>query len=218
MKKQILSLLFCLVAISSPYLLESKEAREELDLNIVKEKEVDHTVGNQKNQNLAIGIVSFANCIQESKYGKKEQSTLKALQNQITSLVKDTEQQLQEIATKLNDPEYIDTLSPEGEQELKIKFQNHQEDLMRYQQQYSEFINQANYKVMQTMFFHIKNAAKIVSEKLNLDYVLDENSVICNNAGIEVTKQVIQELDMLFEKEEGDKSKALPVTTPNHKE
>lgn len=192
MKKQILSLLFCVATVSSPCLLEGTDSK--------------------------IGIVSFANCIQESKYGKKEQSTLKALQNQITSLIKDTEQQLQEIANKLNDAEYIDTLSPEGEQELKIKFQNHQEDLQRYQQQYYEFINQANYKVMQTMHFHVKNAAKIVSAKLNLDYVLDENSVICNNAGIEVTNQIIQELDMLFEKDENDKPNVVPVTTPSSKE
>lgn len=198
MKKKILSLLFCLITISTPCLIEGKETKKDPDTKI--------------------GIVSFANCIQESKYGKKEQSTLKGMQNQITSLIKDTEQQLQEIATKLNDPEYIDTLSPEGEQELKIKFQNHQEDLMRYQQQYSEFINQANYRVMQTMFFHVKNAAKIVSERLNLDYVLDENSVICNNAGIEVTNQVIQELDILFEKEENATSKVVPVTTPDSKE
>lgn len=217
MKKQILSLLFCLVTVSTPYFLESKEAGEESTLSNTPAKEVDLTTNDDK-RNITIGIVSFANCIQESKYGKREQSTLKALQNQITSLVKDTEQQLQEIASKLNDPEYIDTLSPEGEQELKIKFQNHQEDLMRYQQQYSEFINQANYKVMQTMFFHVKNAAKVVSEKLNLDYVLDENSVICNNAGIEVTNQVIQELDMLFEKEESEKSKAAPVPTTINKE
>lgn len=198
MKKKILSLLLCLITLTSPYLIESKEPTKDPDIKI--------------------GILSFANCIQESKYGKKEQSTLKGLQNQITSLIKDTEQQLQEIANKLNDPEYIDTLSPEGEQELKIKFQNHQEDLMRYQQQYSEFLNQANYKVMQTMFFHVKNAAKIVSDRLNLDYVLDENSVICNNAGIEITNQVIQELDLLFEKEENDKSKVVPVTTPSSKE
>lgn len=192
MKKQILSLLVCLATTSSPCLLEGTENK--------------------------IGVVSFANCIQESKYGKQEQSTVKALQNQITSLIEDTEKQLQEIATKLNDAEYIDTLSPEGEQELKIKFQNHQEDLQRYQQQYYQFINQANYKVMQTMHFHIKNAAKIVSAKLKLDYVLDENSVICNNAGVEVTNEIIQELDMLFEKEEKDKSTAAPVTIPSGQE
>lgn len=192
MKQKIFSLLIGITTLSSPCLLEGLENK--------------------------IGVVSFANCIQESKYGKQEQSTIKAMQNQITSLIEDTEKQLQEISNKLNDAEYIDALSPEGEQELKVKFQSHQEDLQRYQQQYYQFINQANYKVMQTMNFHIKNAAKIVSAKLNLDYVLDENSVICNNAGIEVTNQVIQELDMLFDKEEKSKSDMMPVTTPSSAE
>lgn len=188
MKKQIFSLLLCLGTISSPCLLEGVDSK--------------------------IGVVSFANCIQESKYGKQEQSTLKALQNQITSLIEDTEKQLEEVAGQLNNAEYIDTLSPEGEQELKMKFQNYQEDLQRYQQQYYQFINQANYKVMQTMHSHIKNAAKIVSAKLNLDYILDENSVICNNAGVEVTNQIIQELDILFEKEGKDKLDIAPISPP----
>lgn len=192
MKQKIFSLLIGIATLSSPCLLEGLDNK--------------------------IGVVSFANCIQESKYGKQEQSTIKAMQNQITSLIEDTEKQLQEIASKLNDAEYIDALSPEGEQELKIKFQNHQEDLQRYQQQYYQFINQANYKVMQTMNFHIKNAAKIVSAKLNLDYIFDENSVICNNAGIEVTNQIIQELDMLFDKEEKSKTDMMPVTTPSSAE
>lgn len=192
MKQQIFSFLIGIATISSPCLLEGIENK--------------------------IGVISFANCIQESKYGKQEQSNIKAMESQIISLIEDTEKQLQEIANKLNDAEYIDALSPEGEQELKVKFQSLQEDLQRYRQQYYEFIKQANYKIMQTMTFHIKNAANIVSAKLKLDYILDDNSVICNNAGVEVTEQIIQELDMLFEKEEKSKSDPIPVTTPNSAE
>lgn len=192
MKQQIFSFLIGIAAISSPCLLEGTENK--------------------------IGVMSFANCIQESKYGKQEQSHIKAMESQVISLIEDTEKQLQEIANKLNDAEYIDALSPEGEQELKVKFQSLQEDLQRYRQQYYEFIKQANYKIMQTMTFHIKNAANIVSAKLKLDYILDDNSVICNNAGVEVTEQIIQELDMLFEKEEKSKSDTIPVTTPNSAE
>src|SRR5579871_5648379 len=87
-------------------------------------------------QDVSIGVVNFATCITDSKLGKKEQESFESLKKQMATLVEDTEKQMNEIATKFNDPEYLDGLSPEAEEEMKIKFRTLNEELNRYQNQY----------------------------------------------------------------------------------
>ena len=61
----------------------------------------------------------------------------------MASLLEDTEKQINELATKFNDPEFLDALSPEAEEELKNKFRSLNEDLNRYQNQYYQVLNQS---------------------------------------------------------------------------
>ena len=47
-------------------------------------------------------------------------------------------------AAKFEDTEYLDSLSPKAEEDLKIKHQTLQEDLGRYQQQFYQVLQHAN--------------------------------------------------------------------------
>src|SRR5580658_4473294 len=107
-----------------------------------------------------IGIVNFGTCVADSKLGKQEQAAFESLKKQMTTLLEDTEKQLNEIAAKFNDPEFLDGLSPEAEEELKTKFRTLNEELGRYQNQYYQVMNQANMRIMQILATSINTAAE----------------------------------------------------------
>nr|NGX64062.1 hypothetical protein [Candidatus Anoxychlamydiales bacterium] len=68
-----------------------------------------------------IGVVNFMDCITQSKYGKNEQEQLENIKNQWSALIEETEKELTELNAKFEDNDYLDGLSPEAEEELKMK-------------------------------------------------------------------------------------------------
>ena len=149
----------------------------------------------------ALGVVNFASCLAESKSGKKEQENMESMRRQMSSLVEDTEKQLREIATKFEDSEYLDSLSPKAEEELKVKFQTLQEDLQRYQQQFYQVLNHAQYQMLQKMSGTISKAAKEVADLKNLDYVINKEACFYIRSDLDVTAAVISEMDKNFDLE-----------------
>lgn len=151
------------------------------------------------------GVVNFTTCITDSKHGKKEQENLESLRKQMTSLIENTEKELKEIAAKLEDSEYMDGLSPKAEEELKTKFQALQEDMGRYQQQFYQVLNHANYQMMQKVNTSIATAAKEVAEKNKLDYVINKEACFYSRSDLDVTPQVISAMDKKYDADLKDK-------------
>lgn len=148
-----------------------------------------------------VGIVNFASCMSDSKLGKQEQSNFENLKKQMGTLLEDTEKQLQEIAAKFNDQEYLDGLSPEAENELKAKFQALNEDMQRYQNQYYQVMNQANMRVIQVLGSAISEASEKVAKSKKLGMIVNKEACFFYSAGLEVTPEVIAEMDKLFDSE-----------------
>ncbi len=147
------------------------------------------------------GIVSFQSCVTESSYGLKEQESFEKLQTQMTTLMSDIEKQLSDIATKFNDPEFVDSLSPEAEQETKARFQTLSEELNRYQNQYMQVMQQANAQLMQTMNGHVQKASESVAKQKKLPMIVREEACFFYNPSFDITKSVIDEMNKSFEKE-----------------
>lgn len=150
-------------------------------------------------ENIMTGVVNFTTCITDSKQGKKEQENLEMLRKQMSSLIENTEKELKEISSKFEDTEYLDSLSPKAEEELKIRFQTLQEELGRYQNQFYQVLNHANYQMVQKMSSTISVAAKQVAEKNKLDYVINKEACFYIRPDLDVTNQVISEMDKKFE-------------------
>ena len=151
-----------------------------------------------------IGVANFAQCVADSKYGKKEQEALENLKNQMQSLVQDTEKNLREVASKLQDPEHLDGLSPEAEQELRVKFQTLQEEMAKYQNQYYQVLNQANMKMVQNMGGRIAAASEKVAKDHGFSFVINKDA--CFYFDQDVTSLVLSELDHNYdiENQEGN--------------
>ncbi len=149
-----------------------------------------------------IGVVNFATCITDSKAGKKEQESLENMRKQMAGLIEDTDKDLREMAARFEDAEYLDSLSPKAEEELKSKFQTRQEELSRYQNQFYQMMNHAQMQMLQKISGNIARAAEKIASDKHLDYVMNKEACFYIRPDLDVTTVVIGEMDKLFELDE----------------
>lgn len=154
-----------------------------------------------KSELKSAGVVNFQACVLESKYGKREQEFLKDAGNKQIAIMKDLQKQIQSIATKLEDAEYIDGLSPEAEEGLRSKYRSQNEELMRYQRQYHENMSQANFQLTEAVRLCVNQASESVAKKQNLSMVIQKDSFFYHEPAQDITAEVICEMDKNFDKE-----------------
>ncbi|MCF7806119.1 MAG: OmpH family outer membrane protein [Simkaniaceae bacterium] len=147
----------------------------------------------------SFGIVDFSTCIEESKFGKNERESFESLKKQMISMLTDTEKQLNEVSQKLQDQDYIDGLSPEGEQELKVRFQALNEEMNRYQSQFYQVLQQANMKLMQTMTNKINQASEIIAKDYKIPLILNKEAAFFYDEKFDITQIVVNKLNDEFE-------------------
>ncbi len=147
----------------------------------------------------ATSVVNFSTCITNSKYGKKEQENFETLRKQLAALIDDTEKELKDISTKLEDSEYLDSLSPKAEEDIKARFQTLNEDLSRYQGQFYQVMQQANMQLVHKMSAQIARASEKVAKDKKLDYVINKEACFYFRTELDVTQQIINEMDKNFD-------------------
>jgi len=147
----------------------------------------------------ATSVVNFSTCITNSKYGKKEQENFENLRKQLAAMIDDTEKELKDLSAKLEDSEYLDSLSPKAEEELKARFQTLNEDLSRYQGQFYQVMQQANMQLVHKMSSQIARASEKVAKDKKLDYVINKEACFYYRPDLDMTQQVITEMDKNFD-------------------
>lgn len=163
-----------------------------------------------------IAVVDFKNCVENSKLGKSEQSNFEALKKQMETVLEDREKQMQDIMGKLNDLDYLDSISQEAEHELKRKAKQFQQEAGQQQQQFYQALQQANYKIVQDVSQEIQKASKVVAKKKNLDLILNSEVTFYSGQSLDISKDVIKEMDMNYDataedREKDDLKKMLPM-------
>jgi len=153
----------------------------------------------------AVAVVDFTKCITDSKPGKHEQENLEYMRKQMTSMMEESEEELKKITDKFADSEYMEGLSPKAEEELKTRYQTLSQELGRYQQQYYQVSNQASYQLMQKMNSIISKAAEKIAKRKSLAYVVNKEACFYFTPDLEITSQVIQEMNKDFESEQNRK-------------
>ncbi|MGD2168938.1 MAG: OmpH family outer membrane protein [Chlamydiota bacterium] len=162
-----------------------------------------------------VAVVNFASCITDSEYGKQEQQNLEYIRKQMTSMMEETEKELKDITGKFEDNDYMDSLSPKAEEELRSKFQALQEDYARYQNQFYQVLNQANYQLMQKMNQNIARAAERLAKRKNLAFVMNKEACFYFNPDLEVTDLVIKEMDKDFANDQKQRKLSENSETPS---
>lgn len=152
--------------------------------------------------NATIGVVNFTTCVTDSKFGKQEQGNFDKLRKQMTSMMEESQKEIQDLSAKLDDADFVDSLSPKAEEELKMKFQTKNQDMQRLQNQYYQVLQQANMQVMQKMNQNVSAAAEIVAKQKKLGIVINKEACFYNNPTLEVTNLVISQMNKTFDIEE----------------
>lgn len=147
---------------------------------------------------IKVGVVNFKSCVEQSKMGKEEQKNFEKMKTQMEEVLQEKEKTLSEIANKFNDPDYLDSLSSEAEAELKHKFRSLNQELNQHQNQYYQALQQANFKIVQKMHDSISDAAKKVAQKKGIDLVLNEEGSFFHNSALDISKDVVVELDRTY--------------------
>lgn len=150
---------------------------------------------------IKVAVVNFKTCVDQSKIGKQEQSSFEALKKQMELSLEEKEKAMTEISEKFNDPDYLDSLSPEAETELKRKFRGMNQELSQIQAQYYQTLQQTNFKIVQKLQEDVTKAAARIAEQDGYDIVLNEESVFFVNAKHDISAKVVQVMDQNFEKE-----------------
>lgn len=147
----------------------------------------------------AVAIVNFTTCITESKYGQKEQENFEGIRKQLSSMIEDTETELKDISSKFEDTEYLDSLSPKAEEEMKTRYQALNEDLARYQGQFYQIMQQANMQLVQKMNTQIAKASEKIAKEKNLAYVINKDACFYYNPELDMTSNIVNLMDQDYE-------------------
>ena len=155
----------------------------------------------------SIGIVNFAVCVTDSKLGKQEQGSFDAMKTQMTKSLEELEKQITEISAKFNDQEYLESLNPKAEEELKAKFRTLNEELSRNQNQYYQLLNQANMRIIQIIQEQINQAAEMIAKEKKLAMVVNKEAVFFYAPTLDMTSDVITQMDKQFDVTEAKRAK-----------
>lgn len=150
-------------------------------------------------ENPSIGVVNYSNCATESKLGKKEMKQRETIQNQLVALVKETEDELKDLHAKLEDSEYLETLSEKAKEELRSKKLAKQEEFGHLQQNFYQSMQQNNYQIAQKVAQQVMTAAKKIAEEKGLDYLLNQEACFYTKDSLDLTNLVVEEMDKSFE-------------------
>lgn len=163
-------------------------------------------------QSLRIGIVNTKKCLEESKLGKQEQGNFEKMKQQMESVLQEKERALEEIETKLNDEDYMDSISAEVEADLKRKRRSIRQDGLQLQNQYLQTLQQANVKIVQKITDAISKASNQVAKEsasngdAGLDAIFTDEACTFYNPKLDVTDRVVAKMNQLFETEAKDRS------------
>lgn len=146
-----------------------------------------------------VGFVNFTNCKMQSKVGKHEQEAMDQILANMRELIQDREKGLKELQEKFTDADYMDGLNPAAAEEMKGQYQALQEEYGRYQQQYMQVAQQAQMKMMQNVHEHARIAAEKIARVRKLDYIIPTESILYCASNLDITNEVVAEMDKEFE-------------------
>lgn len=161
------------------------------------------------NQTLRIGMVNTKKCLEESKLGKQEQVNFEKMKNQMETVLQDKEKLLEEIESKLNDDDYMDSISEDQANELRRKKRTIRNEGVQLQNQYMQSLQQANMKIIQKLTEAISKAsAQVAQDKSNgqLDIILTDEAATYFAPALDISSRIITKMNANFDAETKDSS------------
>lgn len=150
---------------------------------------------------IKVRVVNFKKCAENSKLGKQEQTSFEAVKKQMENVLTEKEKVLNDMASKFEDPDYLDGLSPEAETEMKRKFRTLNQEYSQLQQQYIQALQQTNFKIVQKLSEAVSKAASVVAQQNRLDLVVNDETSFFAAPNLDISNEIITIMDQQLEKE-----------------
>lgn len=155
-----------------------------------------------------VGIVKTKKCLEDSKLGKQEQANFEKMKQQMASVLQEKERALEEIEVKLNDDDYMDSISDEAASNLKQKKRALRNEGMQLQNQYMQTLEQANMKIIQQLTEAIRKASALVAQDSTMDapidVILTDEACTYFAPKLDLTDRIVAKMNFLFETEQKD--------------
>lgn len=148
---------------------------------------------------MRVGVVDFKTCLESSYLGQQETNKLEAMRNEMVSTLESKEKLLTDVMNKLRKPEYLDTISPQAEEELQKQYAQLSEEISMLQNQAYQTLNQAQMKMIQTLSEQISKSSEYLAREQNLDMIINQESCFYFKRPLEITPLVVQELNRHFQ-------------------
>jgi len=159
------------------------------------------TAATAAESNLRIGLVNFKEVIETSKIGKQEQAMNENMKKQIESILTEKQDEFTKIAKKLEDEDFRDSQKPEAIKKLEDQYRQLGQELAQGQNQYYQALQQANFKILQRIAEVVAKASEEVASSKELDLILNDDNAFFNSKNLDVTKDVIAQMDVISEQE-----------------
>lgn len=157
-------------------------------------------------QSLRIGIVNTKKCLEESKLGKQEQANFEKMKHQMEGVLQEKEKALEEVEVKLNDDDYMDSISEDAALELKRKRRSIRNEGMQLQSQYMQTLQQTNLKIVQRLTESISRASSQVAQDPTnpqpIDVIFTDEACTFYSPRLDVSDKVIAKMNVIFEAEQ----------------
>lgn len=157
-------------------------------------------------QSLRIGIVNTKKCLEESKLGKQEQANFEKMKQQMETVLQEKERALEEIESKLNDDDYMDSISDEAASELKRKKRTIRNEGMQLQNQYMQTLQQANVKIVQRLTEVISKAsaqvAKDTSNGQTVEVIFTDEACTYFAPHLDVSDRIVAKMNAIYDAEQ----------------
>lgn len=160
-------------------------------------------------QSLKVGVINTRRCMEEAKASKHERTNLEKMKSQMESVLKDKEKAIQSIQSKLQDEDYMDSLSDEAERELKHKRKTLMEEGMELNKQFVDTLENANMKIVQSLIEQISKICKeiAVDPTQPLDIIFTSEACTYYGEQLDITDRVLAKLDARFDAEQKEQVK-----------
>lgn len=155
------------------------------------------------------GVVNTKKCLEDSKLGKQEQANFEKMKKQMESVLQERESELMEIEAKLDDEDYMDSISDEAAAELRRKKRQIRTDGTQLQNQYMQSLQKANMQIIQKLTDTMNKASKKIAEKTGaegFDAIFTDEAFTFYSPALDVSNQVIEEMNKIFDEEQKEKA------------
>lgn len=157
-------------------------------------------------ENFRVGVVDFGACVGKSYLGQQENSKWESMRSEMITMIEAKQKELQEIADKLNNSDYMDTITAEAEKELEMKARTLSEELQLLGNQSDQALQQASNKIMQNLKSEVDKACEYIAREKNFDYILNKDTCFYFKRPTDITPLVIQEMNRHYQPEETAKN------------